>query len=64
MPARVGPGRPRVLRAACRGPQKPRRNGQAGAPLPDLKERPMRAQNYESDWLPEQLRPAKLPWES
>jgi hypothetical protein len=54
LPAKVGPGRRPTRCDECRGQK---RNGQAGAPLPDLKpeQRPMWSQDYEKDWLAEQL---------
>jgi hypothetical protein len=61
LPANSGPGRPRSLCDDCRGQK---RNGHDPKPLADLKERPMRAQSYEAEWLAEQLRPPRLPWES
>jgi hypothetical protein len=62
LPAKTGPGRRSTRCDECRGQK---RNGQASAPLPDLKpeQRPMRSQDYEKDWLAEQLTPPKLPWQ-
>jgi hypothetical protein len=63
LPASSGPGRPRTLCDECRGQK---RNGQAGAPLPDLKpaQGPMRSQSYEAEWLAEQLKPPRMPWDT
>ena len=53
-------GRRRYCSDAC----KPKRNGYDPKPLPDLTERPMRGQDYEKDWLADQLAPPKLPWDT
>ena len=60
LPAKTGPGRRSTRCDAC----KPKRNGHDPKPLPDLTERPMRGQDYEKDWLADQLAPPKLPWET
>jgi hypothetical protein len=61
LPASSGPGRPRTLCDECRGRK---RNGHDPKPLADLKERPMRGQSYEAEWLAEQLKPPRMPWDT
>jgi hypothetical protein len=61
LPASSGPGRPRSLCDECRGQK---RNGQAGAPLSDLKERPLRIPNYEDPTVAQALEPPPLPWQT
>ena len=51
-------------RRYCSDECKAKRNGHDPKPLPDLTERPMRGQDYEKDWLADQLAPPKLPWET
>lgn len=58
--AELTDGRRRYCSDAC----KPKRNGHDLRPLPDLTERPMRGQSYEAEWLAEQLKPPRMPWDT
>jgi hypothetical protein len=53
-------GRRRYCSDAC----KTKRNGQAGAPLPAVTERPLRVPNYEAEEVAQALEVPKLPWQT
>jgi hypothetical protein len=61
LPAKTGPGRRPTRCERCR---RSKHNGHDPKPLADLKERPMREQSYEAEWLAEQLKPPKMPWDT